>query len=404
MRNLFNSTVIISSLGYFVDIYDLILFSIVRIPSLKAIGVPANELMSRGVTLLNMQMGGMLLGGILWGILGDKKGRVSVLYGSILLYSLANLANAFVTSFEAYAVLRFISGLGLAGELGAAVTLVTERMPVASRGYGVALVASIGILGAICAAFVSNVFSWQVAYIVGGVMGLLLLVFRMKMQDSALFQSVHQDSSIKKGSFFMFFTNRARFFRYLSCIFIGAPNWFIIGILVAFAPEITAQRAVLEPVIVGHGIGWLYFGLSLGDLGSGFLSQWLKSRKKIVFLFLAMSIPLIVVYLTTTNAHAIMYYALFFALGICNGYWAVFVTIAAEQFGTNLRATATTTIPNFVRGMVIPLTLSVQALQGRIGLVNAVAIVGSICFVLAYTALYFLEETYHKDLNFLETS
>jgi MFS family permease len=399
---LFNSTIIICSLGYFVDIYDLILFSIVRIPSLQSIGVNPAELMSKGVALLNIQMGGMLIGGLLWGMLGDKRGRVSVLYGSILLYSLANIANAFVGSFEAYAVLRFIAGVGLAGELGAAVTLVSELLPPSRRGYGVALVAAVGILGAIFAAFVSELFSWQTAYIVGGAMGLVLLAFRIKTTDSTLFEKVRQTASVKRGSFVMFFTSRERFLRYISCIFIGAPNWFIIGVLVAFAPEITSSLSPTEPVLVAKGIAWLYLGLSLGDLASGFLSQWIGSRRKAVLLFLTMSMPLIALYLTQTGHGTLFYYTLFFILGICNGYWAVMITIAAEQFGTNLRATAATTVPNFVRGMVIPLTLSVQFLQHYFSLITSVAMVAAVCLGSAYLALYFLQETHDRDLNFLE--
>jgi putative MFS transporter len=401
-HSLFNATIIICSLGYFVDIYDLILFSIVRIPSLQSIGVETSELMSKGVTLLNLQMGGMLVGGLLWGIMGDRKGRVSVLYGSILLYSLANIANAFVTTYPAYAALRFLAGVGLAGELGAAVTLVSELMPKARRGYGVALVASVGILGAIFAAFVSEVFSWQTAYLVGGAMGLSLLVFRMKMKDSILFETVRQTAAVQKGNFFMFFTSRERFLRYVSCIFIGAPNWFIIGVLVMFAPEITASLSPTEPILVAKGVGWLYLGLSLGDLASGFLSQWIGSRRKVVLLFLTMSAPVIYLYLTATSHGTLFYYALFFVLGICNGYWAVMITIAAEQFGTNLRATAATTVPNFVRAMVIPLTLSVQALHTQMSLISSVAIVAVGCLITAYLALYFLEETHGRDLNFLE--
>ncbi len=397
-----NATVIISSLGYFVDIYDLILFSIVRIPSLRSIGIPESELMAKGVALLDTQMGGMLIGGFLWGMLGDKKGRVSVLYGSILLYSLANIGNAFVSSFTSYAILRFLSGIGLAGELGAAVTLVTELLPVSHRGYGVAIVAAVGILGAIFAAFVSDMFSWQAAYVVGGVMGLVLLAFRLKMKDSILFKSVASNLAIKKGNVLMFFSDRKRFVRYLSCIFIGTPNWFIIGILVAFAPEITKNLFAVEPVLVSKGIGWLYVGLSLGDLGSGFLSQWLKSRRKVVGLFLALSIPVMALYLTKTQETARFYYILFFFMGIFNGYWAVSITIAAEQFGINLRATAATTVPNFIRAMVIPLTLSVEILQGSLGLIGAIMSVAVVCFGLAFLALYFLEETYAKDMNFIE--
>lgn len=402
MQSLISPVVIICSLGYFVDIYDLILFSIVRIPSLQGIGVAQSELMSKGVLLLNLQMGGMLIGGLLWGIMGDKRGRVSVLYGSILLYSLANIGNAFVGSFEAYAVLRLLAGIGLAGELGAAVTLVSELMPKSQRGYGVAFVAAVGILGAIFAAFVAETLSWQTAYLVGGCMGLVLLVFRLKTKDSLMFETVHKSKEIQKGNFFMFFQSRKRFVRYLSCIFIGAPNWFIIGVLVAFAPEITGNLAPTEPVVVAKAIAWLYLGLSLGDLASGFLSQWLGSRRKVVLLFLAATVPLIALYLTHTGGNQVFYYTLFFALGICNGYWAVMITIAAEQFGTNLRATAATTVPNFVRAMVIPLSLGVQLLKEPLGLLGAVATVAALTIGLALVALAMLQETHGRDLDFVE--
>jgi putative MFS transporter len=402
MRSLLSPVIVICSLGYFVDIYDLILFSIVRIPSLQGIGVSQSELMSKGVLLLNLQMGGMLLGGLLWGIMGDKRGRVSVLYGSILLYSLANIGNAFVGSFEAYAALRLLAGIGLAGELGAAVTLVSELMPKSQRGYGVAFVAAVGILGAIFAAFVAETFSWQTAYLVGGCMGLVLLVFRLKTKDSLMFETMHKSKAVQKGNFFMLFTSRSRFIRYLSCIFIGAPNWFIIGVLVAFAPEITGNLAPTEPVVVAKAIAWLYLGLSLGDLASGFLSQWLGSRRKVVLLFLSATVPLIALYLTHTGGNQFFYYALFFALGICNGYWAVMITIAAEQFGTNLRATAATTVPNFVRAMVIPLSLSVQFLKEPLGLIGAVATVAAVTIGFALIALAMLQETHGRDLDFME--
>ncbi len=402
MRRFLSATILVSSLGYFVDIYDLILFSIVRIQSLKAIGIPESELMDKGTFLLNMQMAGMLVGGVIWGIMGDRKGRVSVLYGSILLYSVANIANAFVTSFETYAALRLIAGIGLAGELGAAVTLVAEMMPIKDRGYGVAIVASIGILGALFAAFVSETFSWQMAYIVGGVMGLVLLGLRIKMHDSPIYQSIQSDAAVKKGQFSMFFSDRKRFVKYISCIFIGTPTWFIVGVLVAFAPEITKALNATEPVMVGRGIGWLYLGLSLGDLLSGFMSQWLKSRKIVVALFVLASVPLMMVYLTWTERSSNFYYLLFFILGITNGYWAVMVTIGAEQFGTNLRATAATTVPNFVRAMVIPLTLSVKALKTHYGLIPAVSGVAVVSVILAFAALWFLEETYHRELDYLE--
>lgn len=403
LSRLLNTTVIVASLGYFVDIYDLLLFSIVRIPSLAAIGIPQDELITKGAMLLNLQMGGMLLGGLMWGIMGDRRGRVSVLYGSIALYSVANLANAFVQTFAQYAVCRFFAGLGLAGELGAAITLVAEAMTQKDRGYGVAVVAGIGILGAIFAAGVAELFEWRVAYVVGGLMGLFLLIFRWKMHVSTMFQMVQSNKDIEKGRFSMFFSDRERFRKYMCCILIGAPNWFCIGILAGFAPEITTNLGSLEPITVSMAIAWAYLGLSAGDLLSGFVSQWIRSRRRVVFLDLCAAIPVIAIYLTQREQTPVFYSIIFFCLGLSNGYWAVMMTIAAEQFGTNLRATAATTVPNFIRAMVIPLTLSVQGLKAWLGLVPAVGIVAAGCIAIAFLALWNLDETYHRDLNFVES-
>lgn len=401
-RDILNLTVVVSALGYFVDIYDLVLFSIVRMESLKDLGVPEASLMEVGVRLLNMQMSGMLIGGIVWGILGDKLGRVSVLFGSILMYSLANIANGMVTNVEAYAWLRFIAGIGLAGELGAAITLVTEKLPRHSRGLGTSVVAGVGVSGALLAAMVGKHFSWQAAYITGGLLGLALLALRIRMLESGMFHQVKSDFTIRRGDIRMLFSNLERFTRYINCILIGIPLWFVVGILVTFSPEICAELGATGPVSAGDAIFWCYAGLVLGDIGSGLVSQWLKSRKLTLWIFQLASACLVTVFLFSTGKDPSYYYFLCFLIGTAVGYWAIFITVAAEQFGTNLRATVTTTVPNFVRGSVVILTTVFTLLKGHVGTVQSAFAVGIACFAIGLLALRSIKESFGRDLNYLE--
>lgn len=401
LKQLFNTTVLVSALGYFVDIYDLILFGIVRVPSLTDLGIKGDELIKIGVYLLNMQMAGMLIGGIIWGIWGDKKGRLSVLFGSIFLYSVANFANAFVTSVDMYAILRFIAGVGLAGELGAAITLVSEVMTKETRGYGTAIVATIGVSGAIGAAIVGDLFSWQTAYIIGGVLGLILLVMRIKMYESGMFKSL-KTANVGRGKFLSLFTSKDRFLRYAYCILIGLPIWYVVGVLVTFSPEFGRVIGVDEPIVAGKSIMFTYLGLIFGDFASGFLSQIMKSRKKVIGIFILLTSIFILVYLFVHGLSLTLFYTLCVILGFSIGYWAVFVTTASEQFGTNLRSTVTTTVPNFIRGSVVPITLTFEFFRPSLGMINSALIVGVICIGIAFAALYKLRETFGIDLNFLE--
>ncbi len=400
-KNIFNITVLVSSLGYFVDIYDLILFGIVRIPSLTYLGIHGSQLIDSGVYILNMQMGGMLIGGLIFGIWGDKKGRLSVLFASIFLYSIANFLNAFVTSIQMYALLRFLAGIGLAGELGAAVTLVSETMTKETRGYGTAMVATIGVMGAILAAIVGEEFSWQTAYIIGGVLGIILLIMRISLFESGMYKSI-SSSNVAKGQFLKLFTSKERFLKYLNCILIGLPIWYVVGVLVTFSPEFGKFLGVTEPIIAGKSIMFTYIGLIFGDFISGFLSQYLKSRKKAVSIFVTLTTIFVFVYLFSHGLSSFYFYTLCVVLGISIGYWAVFVTTAAEQFGTNLRSTVTTTVPNFIRGSVIPITIFFDLLRRPFGLIYSALIVGIITVIIAFISLYSLKETYGVDLDYVE--
>ncbi len=400
-KNIFNITVLVSSLGYFVDIYDLILFGIVRIPSLTYLGIHGSQLIDSGVYILNMQMGGMLIGGLIFGIWGDKKGRLSVLFASIFLYSAANFLNAYVTSIQMYAVLRFIAGIGLAGELGAAVTLVSETMTKETRGYGTAIVATIGVMGAILAAIVGEEFSWQMAYIIGGVLGVILLIMRISVFESGMYKSI-SSSNVARGQFLKLFTSKERFFKYLNCIMIGLPIWYVVGVLITFSPEFGKFLGVTQPIVAGKSIMYTYIGLIFGDFVSGFLSQYLKSRKKAVSVFVILTTIFVLVYLFSHGLSLFYFYALCVVLGISIGYWAVFVTTAAEQFGTNLRSTVTTTVPNFIRGSVIPITIFFDLLRKPFGLIYSALIVGIITVIIAFISLYNLKETYGVDLDYVD--
>jgi MFS transporter, putative metabolite:H+ symporter len=402
LKHVFSLPVIVASLGYFVDIYDLVLFSIVRVPSLKSLGLSGKELIDYGVFLLNMQMAGMLLGGILWGVLGDRKGRLKIMFGSIFIYSVANILNGMATSLPAYAALRFIAGVGLAGELGAGITLVSEVLHTSIRGYGTMLVASVGVSGAILANIIANASDWRHAFIIGGILGLLLLIARISVAESGMFKAMDNKAGVSRGNLLALFTNGKRFFRYLNSILIGVPIWFVVGVLITFSPEFAVKLGTTGPVSAGNAVMFCYLGLVFGDLSSGLLSQLLKSRKKVVLLFMVLTLAAVALYFLQGSRSPAFFYGVCLVLGFASGYWAIFVTVAAEQFGTNLRATVATTVPNFVRGMVVPITLLFQLFRQYFGLEGGALTVGAICAIAAFIALASLEETFHKDLDYYE--
>ncbi|PMD96953.1 MFS transporter [Siphonobacter sp. BAB-5405] len=393
--------ILVAALGYFVDVYDLILFGVIRNPSLRELGVPEDQLLAQGTTLFNWQMAGMLLGGIFWGVIGDKKGRKSVLFGSIVMYSLANAINGLINDLTVYAVLRFIAGVGLAGELGAGITLVNETMPKEKRGYGTLIVAGFGASGAVFAALLPEwIPNWRMLYFIGGGLGLALLTLRIGTYESDLFEKT-EHSNVTKGDFLSLFTNGARFRKYLACIFIGIPIWYVISVLVLSAPELVKALGVsgIRPNLT---IAYLYAGLSLGDIGVGLLSQQIRSRKKAIYFYLIILSSLVIFYLNSSGLSPQGFYWLCFALGFFAGYWAMFVTMSSEQFGTNLRATVTTTIPNFVRGAVIPISILFKAFIPSLGLIGSALTVGIVCLILAFISNWSVEETFAKELDYVE--
>ncbi|HEX2787034.1 MAG TPA: MFS transporter [Ignavibacteria bacterium] len=393
--------VLVSALGYFVDIYDLVLFGIVRVASLKALGLTDAEVTSTGIMLLNMQMGGMLVGGILWGILGDKKGRVSILFGSIILYSVMNVINGFVTDIPQYAIIRFLAGIGLAGELGAGITLVSETMSKEKRGYGNMIVAGVGVLGAVVAALVGDLTDWRNAYFIGGGMGFLILLLRVGVYESGMYTSI-KHTNIPKGAFLKLFTNKKMFFKFLNCILLGLPLWFAVGVLVTFSPEFGKAFGFTTPVKAGLSIMFAYIGISAGDFLSGWISQILKSRKKVIHIFVSGVTVMLFVFLFFNKFGTTGMYVYCGLIGFACGYWVIMLSNASEQFGTNMRATVTTSVPNFIRGSVILSTLSFQFLNPITGIVYSALIVGLTTIIIAFIATSRLEETFGKDLGYVE--
>ncbi|MDX2188598.1 MAG: MFS transporter [Bacteroidota bacterium] len=403
-NEIFNAAVVVAALGYFVDVYDLVLFLVIGKKSLADIGVPSELILEKFKFLLDVQMVGMLVGGIVWGVLGDKKGRLSVLFGSIITYSLANIANGFVTDLNMYTFLRFVAGFGLAGELGAGITLVSEIMSKEKRGYGTMVVASVGVIGAVVAGFVGKA-GWQLAYWIGGGLGLSLLLLRIGVIESGIFNKI-KENKVNRGNFFQLFSNKEIAYKYLNCILIGLPVWFVIGKLVALAPVFAKELKIAGTIDDGTCVMLCYSGLVFGDLFSGMLSQYLMSRKKVFMVFYAISLACVGVYLNLYGANASFMYLMIFALGFSVGFWAIFVTVASEQFGTNLRATVTTTVPNFVRGslVIIGIVFEFFTKQTGLGLIMGTVVVGVIVFSISFLSLFNLKETFGRDLDFHEIS
>lgn len=405
--------VVIAALGYFVDIYDLVLFNVVKKESLEYLGLSGDLLHQYDISLFNWQMTGMLIGGLLWGVLGDKKGRIQVLFGSIILYSLANLANAFVQDTTSYAMCRVLAGIGLAGELGAGITLVVESLDKEKRGWGTMIIVTVGALGGVAArlvggsgAQIASTFhlgfqAWQMAYIVGGALGIMLLVLRVGAFESGMFKSM-ENQAVKRGSFKQLFATRERTLKYFASVAIGLPIWFVVGVLINQSHTIAAFIGVEGEVKVGDSVMWSYIGLSIGDLFSGALSQFLRSRRKVIFIYLMILLGAVILYLFNHQVTLAWFHFMCCLLGASTGFWALFVTVASEQFGTNLRSTVTNTAPNLVRGATVPITKSFDWLIPIVGVGFSALTVGGVCILLSFLATWYVKETFSKDLDYFE--
>jgi putative MFS transporter len=406
--SVFNLTVVVAALGYFVDIYDLLLFTIVREPSLVDLGVnraDSKAMIAASTYIINWQMIGLLIGGVVWGIMGDKRGRLSVLFGSILLYSVANFITGYVKDVDQYAYARFVAGIGLAGELGAGITLVSELLPKAKRGIGTSLVAGIGLFGAVFAYFTFDFTQdWRLCYKIGGGLGVGLLLLRISVAESGMFREV-KGTEVSRGNLLMFFTKASRFRRYVLAILIGLPTWYVIGVLVNLSNRFAENLYGANHVISGKAIMFAYVGIAVGDIVVGLVSQYFKSRKKALYLFYLLTIISVTLFFSPWNNNDERMYGICLAMGFSTGFWAIFVTMGAEQFGTNLRATAATTIPNMVRGALPLINMMFKELfQDSWGwaFVKSGIVTGIIVMTVTMVAAFFTEETFHKDLNYVE--
>lgn len=379
------------------DVYDIVLFAVVRVSSLLSLGVSSAQSLTQGILLLNVQMAGMIVGGLLWGMLGDKRGRRSILFGSILLYSVANLLNGFVNSVLAYEFLRFLAGVGLAGEVGAAMTIAAEVTPRQYRAYGTAAVAGLGVAGAVMASYIGGILPWRMAFITAGIAGLVLLLARMSMKETILFEKMHY-TAVMKGSLKLLFGSKKRTFRLLRCVMAAVPLWFAIGILVSFAPEIVRNPSNIVFSVASIALSYS-LGETIGEVVSGIISQLFRSRKiaMLIFLFGAFVSTCAVL-----GSSPQMYAVFCFPLGFFLGYWSVVVTSTAEQFGTNLRSTATTLVPNLVRASIIPMSFVFGLFSNIIGVTAAAAFTGIMCFIMAAVSIITMDETFGRDLDFLE--
>lgn len=401
-NSIFNIAVLVAALGYFVDIYDLLLFNIVRVPSLSSLGLSPEEVKSKGEFIISIQMLGLLIGGIIWGIMGDKKGRLSVLFGSIVLYSVANIVNGFVHTTNQYALTRFIAGIGLAGELGAGITLVSELVDKEKRGIATSVVAGVGLTGAVVAYFISKSFDWRVCYFIGGGLGFCLLLLRISVFESGMYNSI-KEKNVVRGNFLMLLMSASRFRKFILSILIGLPTWYVIGVLIVFSNEFGKRFGVSEEIIPGKATMYAYVAISVADVLAGLLSQVMRSRKKALYVFYVLTAIAIGLFFSPLNNSSTSMYLIAAFLGFGTGFWAIFVTMAAEQFGTNLRATVATTVPNMVRGALPLLLLLFNWLQHYMNYVKAGLVTGILVMLVSSLAAFFTEETFGKNLDYIES-
>ncbi|MDZ7360314.1 MAG: MFS transporter [candidate division KSB1 bacterium] len=395
-------SVAVAALGYFVDLYDIVIFGVVRVASLTDIGLTGDALTSKGILLLNLQMIGMLIGGVGWGILGDKIGRRVALIATITMYSLANIANGLVNDLASYAILRFIAGVGLAGELGTGITLVAEILPKQYRGYGTTIISFLGLVGALTASYIGGSFDWRTAYFTGGGMGLVVLVGRLiSLRESEMFQAQKQTAH-RRGDVMLILRSNKILLKYLAVTAIGVPIWYVSGIIVTFSPEFGQALNLARAITAAETLRWQAIGLAIGSGLSGIMSEVIKNRKKVIWgCFILMAI-LLAALLMTPQTDPAFFMILIFVIGLGQGYWTVFITMAAEQFGTNIRATVTTSVPNFVRAMVVPMTIVLNSIRHPLGLINSTMLIGGVVFALACLSLYAMKETYGRDIDFVE--
>ncbi|MBI3441231.1 MAG: MFS transporter [Proteobacteria bacterium] len=395
-KNLLNLTILITGLGYFVDSFDAFLLNVIRTPSLKEMGFSGDTLTHAGVLILNWQVTGTLFGGIFWGTLGDKLGRKRALLGSILMYSLGQFANAFVHSVPVYAAVRFVVGFGIAGEVGLGATLVGEVVRTSKRTYSLACFTAIGLLGVVSASLSIELVSWRITCLLGGAGGLVLLFLRHRLFESPLFDALAIEKE-RRGRFWQILLYRTLLRKWLCCIFILAPNFFITGFLLTLAPEFAKAAGIAMPIKANIALA-LYFTFAVaGDFMSAYLSERWRSRRRVLFIFMSANTALALVYLFLTPHEPQFFYVLCAIFGFFN-LWAISTTVAIEQMKTGLRATTTTSSMNFARACLVLINLGFIALKPH-GTAEAALMVGALFFTMGFAAIYYLDETYGRPLS-----
>jgi MFS family permease len=303
-----------------------------------------------------------------------------------------------------YTLMRFIAGIGLAGELGASITLVSEMLPKEKRGIAASIIASVGVCGAVTAYFVYQVFlDWRLCYYIGGIMGLLLLLLRANVMESGLYGRIKQ-TNVQRGNFLMLFNNRDRFLRYLKAVVIGLPVWYVIGVLITFSDKF-AREFGIEGIDPGKAIMYQYVAIGIGDLSAGLLSNYLKSRKKAWYVFFSILAVFIILYFLQGGGRGSTQtmYLLCGGLGFGAGFSVLYITMSAEQFGTNLRASTAISIPNVVRGFLPLIILLHRGLRNLTGdYITGGWMTGIIIMSMALLAAWHTRETFGKDMDFVE--
>jgi hypothetical protein len=247
-----------------------------------------------------------------------------------------------------------------------------------------------------------ELFDWRTCYYIGGALGLTLLLLRMQVKESVLFKQVKQ-AGVKRGDFLMFFNNKERALLYLRCIMIGIPAWYIIGVLVTFSDQFGKEFGI-EGIDPGKAIMYQYMAIAFGDLTAGLLSKLLNSRKKALFVFYGITTLFLGLYFGLRGGGSAQnMYWLCAGLGFGTGFSVIYITMSAEQFGTNLRATAAVTIPNMVRGALPLIIILFKGMRNWTGsYVTGAVLTGALLMLIAVYAAIGIRETYNKELDFVE--
>jgi MFS transporter, putative metabolite:H+ symporter len=389
------SSLFLIGCGYFIDIFDLVLFSTLRISSFEELKITDPTYWT--VVFFNLQMTGILVGGIFWGKMADIKGRSWSFMGTILVFSIANIINGLTSSLTVYGICRFIAGFGLAGEMGSGIALICEKVPDEKRSLYLGFVSSLGCIGAVLSGWLGDIVYWRYLFIGSGFAGILLTLLRKNLLEPDLFRKT-ATLNIPRGQWKTLFQSPPDLIRFILLIFLGIPMWYIIGILWSFSTEMTSTIG-LNIFTSGQAILWGYVGVWMGDMLMPFVSQFLKSRIFTIQICLIMML-LGVIYLFQFQPHSLLSFQLtHIFLGFTIGYWAVYATLCGESFGTNIRALTSTSLPSLIRFSSIPMMIIYQYGRDENEL-NIALGMGLTVLCISMITTYFIKDTFQKDIDF----